>query len=174
MNFIKDFLIPIVTLFVAIYIPKKIAWEATYNSLISEYRTIEFGKAFQEIIEFFVNDCHNNVDFIKINYEKKYKQNHEIHYQRRMLSQFFVELDKCASTKPWYIGEKRVQRDFTTGTRDMIKIIYFMGKAVDESDILMQDISCDDRVPNSSHVKGQNQKIAHLYEKLKGTKKYMR
>ena len=49
-----------------------------------------------------------------------------------------------------------------------------MGKAVDESDILMQDISCDDRVPNSSHVKGQNQKIAHLYEKLKGTKKYMR
>lgn len=174
MTFIKDLLIPIVSLFVAIYIPKKIAWEATYNSLISEYRSIEFGEAFQEILNFFVDDCHKDVDLIKIKYEARYKLDPKIHYQRRLLAQFFVELDKCASTVPWFIGKKRVQRDFTTGTRDMLKIIYFMGKVVDESKILMRDMSCDARIPNSSHVKGQNQKLAHLYEKLKGTKKYMR
>ena len=48
--------VAIITLFMTVYIPKKLTWEQYYNSLITEYRSLEFGKAMQGIILFFVND----------------------------------------------------------------------------------------------------------------------
>lgn len=192
MNTFKDIIVPcltllvaIATLFATIYISRKIAWESYYNELNREYRSLEFGKAMQGIILFFVNDCNKDISKIQREYELKYLQQvsrtnsmnlsaeDTLHYQRRMLAQFFVDLEKCANIPSYYIGKKRVQNDYTSGTKDLVRILFFMGIAIENSLILFQDISCDERVPKSQRIKGQNKHLSHMYEILKESKKYM-
>ena len=48
-----------------------------------------------------------------------------------------------------------------------------MGIAIENSSILFQDISCDERVPKSQRIKGQNKHLSHMYEILKESKEYM-
>lgn len=192
MNTFKDIIVPcltllvaIATLFATIYISRKIAWESYYNELNREYRSLEFGKAMQGIILFFVNDCNKDISKIQREYELKYLQQvsrtnsmnlsaeDTLHYQRRMLAQFFVDLEKCANIPSYYIGKKRVQNDYTSGTKDLVRILFFMGIAIENSLILFQDISCDERVPKSQRIKGQNKHLSHMYEILKESKEYM-
>lgn len=192
MNTFKDIIVPcltllvaIATLFATIYISRKIAWESYYNELNREYRSLEFGKAMQGIILFFVNDCNKDISKIQREYELKYLQQvsrtnsmnlsaeDTLHYQRRMLAQFFVDLEKCANIPSYYIGKKRVQNDYTSGTKDLVRILFFMGIAIENSSILFQDISCDERVPKSQRIKGQNKHLSHMYEILKESKEYM-
>ena len=192
MNTFKDIIVPcltllvaIATLFATIYISRKIAWESYYNELNREYRSLEFGKAMQGIILFFVNDCNKDISKIQREYELKYLQQvsrpnsmnlsaeDTLHYQRRMLAQFFVDLEKCANIPSYYIGKKRVQNDYTSGTKDLVRILFFMGIAIENSTILFQDISCDERVPKRQRIKGQNKHLSHMYEILKESKEYM-
>lgn len=182
MSFIKDFILPIIAVFAAIYIPRKIAWEQFYNDLIKEYRSIEFGRAMQNIIQFYVNTCHSDVSRIKEEYENRFRIEIEnkpfalensLHFDRRLLAQFFIDLEKCARTHWYYIGKKRVQRDFTKGTRNLLAILYFMGEALDESPLMFKTVEVNERVPKSSRLKGMNKYINHLYEILKDSKKYI-
>ena len=176
-------LLTIVTIIATIYISQKVAWESFYNTLMAEYRSLEFGNAMQNIILFFKNTCNGDISRIKREYEaiyinqvlnkKESDYNNVLHYQRRFLAQFFYDLNKCAKTPFFYIGRRRVQRDFTKGTKDLIRIIYFMDKAIDESEIMFLDISCDERVPNSHSLKGLNRFLSELYEVLKSSKTYM-
>lgn len=181
-NFISNFIIPIIAIFAAIYIPKKLAWEQFYNDLIKEYRSIEFGRAVQNIIQFYVNTCNQDVSRIKYEYEQRFKKEIEnkpfqlsqsLHFDRRLLAQFFIDLDKCARSPWFYIGKHRVQRDFTKGTKNLLEIIFFMGEALDESDLMYKEISINKRVPKSHRVKGLNKYISHLCEILKNSKKYI-
>lgn len=182
MEFIKDFIFPLLTIFFAIYIPRKISWEQFYNSLISEYRSVEFGKAMQNVIQFYTKNCNNSVSRIKVEYEKRFKKeiedleiiaDHSLHYDRRLLSQFFVDLEKCADTRWYYIGKKRVIRDFTTGTKKLVEILYFMDRAMEESPLLYKEIRINERIPKSTRLKGMNKHLAHMNEILKNSKKYM-
>lgn len=47
-----------------------------------------------------------------------------------------------------------------------------MDLAVDNPSICT-DISCDERDPKSSHVKGMNKHLCHMYEILKDSKEYI-
>lgn len=168
-------------LFFAWYIPNKIMWEQTYSSLISDYRGYDFAAAVQGIIHFFRKKCNCDVGKIKTEYEKIFRQEFidkrndsepplsgcceiqkNLHYQRRLLTQFYYQLDLCARTSWLFIGEKRVQRDFTKCEADILKILFYMNQTVDESDILFVDISTDVRIRRHNHVKGINGYISHI------------
>lgn len=181
-NFFSNNIVSILALFATIYIPRKLSWEQFYNSLITEYRSVAFGKAMQNVIQFYTKTCNCDVSRIKEEYEKRFKKEIEdcesiseqsLHYDRRLLAQFFLDLEKCANTRWYYIGRKRVVRDFTTGTRKFVEILYFMDKAVEESPLLFKEITINDRVPKSSRLKGMNKHLAHMNEILKESKEYM-
>lgn len=168
------------SLVVTIYISKKISWEQFYNSLMTEYRSIEFGRAMQNVIHFYTETCGSDVNRIKEEYEKKFieevlpsKKENSLHYDRRLLAQFFVDLDKCANTPWYYIGKKRVIRDFTSGTKKLVAILYFMGCAIDSSSIMFKELEINERVPKSKNKKGMNKYLLSMYETLTTSKKYM-
>lgn len=170
-----------VTLIVTWYIPKKIMWEQTYSSLISDYRGYDFAVAVQGVIHFFKYQCNCDVEKIKSEYEAVFQQDFinkenniepplsghceiqkNLHYQRRLLTQFYYQLDLCARTNRLFIGRNRVQRDFTKGEADILKILFYMNQAVDESNLLFIDISTSDCIRRYDHVKGMNSYISHI------------
>lgn len=162
------------------FIPKRIMWEQSYSSLLSDYRSYDFGIAVQGIVEFFAVDCKSDVKNIKQEYERRFREDIELgirvkspelclHYQRRLLAQFYYQLDLCARTI--FIGKRRVRRDFTRREADIVRLLYLMGREVDESDVLFKDISCNERVPRSA--KGLSRYLADMYRVLKESKPYM-
>lgn len=164
---------------IAWFIPNRIMWEQSYSSLMSDYRSYDFGIAVQGIVEFFAVDCNYDVKNIKEAYERRFKEDIEkirvkspelcLHYQRRLLAQFYYQLDLCARTI--FIGKRRVRRDFTRREADIVRLLYLMDREVDESKVLFKDISCDERVPRSA--RGLNGYLADIYRVLKSSKPYM-
>lgn len=188
------------------FIPKRIMWEQSYSSLLSDYRSYDFGIAVQGIVEFFAVDCKSDVKNIKQEYERRFVRDIYgldlvsglngkfslemvreklkgrnpaeirekspdlcLHYQRRLLAQFYYQLDLCARTI--FIGKRRVRRDFTRREADIVRLLYLMDREVDESKVLFKDISCDERVPRSA--RGLNGYLADIYRVLKSSKPYM-
>lgn len=175
-------IISIITLIATVYIPEKIKWEQTYSALIMQYISYDFARALQGIVEFFNKECNQDVSLIKekyeIHFQKEMNDNTRasdtiLHFQRRLLAQFYTQLDLCAQTPAYYIGKKRVQKDFTINEANVVRVLFFMGKAVEDSEILYKDISCDIKVPHCSRVRGQNKYLSHIYEVLKSGKKYI-
>ncbi|MEE0999450.1 MAG: hypothetical protein UIH41_07305, partial [Treponemataceae bacterium] len=66
-------ILSILSLIFTIYISKKISWEQFYSSLMTEYRSIEFGRAMQNVIHFYTETCGSDVNRIQEEYEKKFK-----------------------------------------------------------------------------------------------------
>lgn len=171
--------ISVVACVLAWFIPKRIMWEQSYSSLLSDYRSYDFGIAVQGIVEFFAVDCNCDVKKIKETYERRFKDDIKeirvkspelcLHYQRRLLAQFYYQLDLCARTP--FIGKRRVRRDFTSREADIVRLLYLMGSAADDSDVLFKDISCDERVPRSA--RGLSRSLADIYRVLKESKPYM-
>ena len=71
MTDIISIILSFITLIFTIYIPKKISWEQFYNSLMTEYRSIGFGRAMQNVIHFYTETCGSDVNRIKEEYEKE-------------------------------------------------------------------------------------------------------
>lgn len=172
--------VSVLTLIATIYVPEKIKWEQTYSSLVSLYLSYDFARALQGIVEFFNVECKQDVELIKEKYEEHFikevnaperSADRVLHFQRRLLAQFYTQLDLCARTPFFFIGKRRVQKDFTKREANLIRVLYFMGKAIEESSILYKDISCDERV--SPRVRGQNKYLSHIYEVLKTSKRFM-
>lgn len=181
--------------FLACYIPEKIKWNQFYSNLISEYRSYDFAIAVQSVVEFFTIDCDSDVTNISKKYkerfmkeiygiegegsnEKIYKKkllqkdsDKTLHFQRRLLTQFYWELDSCLKSP--FIGSRHVKKDFTRGESNIIKILYFMNEAVDNDEILYKDICFDERLPTIKRAKGINKSLVHLSEELKNTKRYI-
>ena len=173
-------ILSILSLIFTIYISKKISWEQFYSSLMTEYRSIEFGRAMQNVIHFYTETCGSDVNRIQEEYEKKFKEEvlldkneNSLHYDRRLLAQFFVDLDKCASTPWYYIGKKRVIKDFTSGTKNLVAILYFMGCAIDSSTIIFKELEINERIPKYKNKKGMNKYLLSMHETLTKSKKYM-
>ena len=181
--------------FLACYIPEKIKWNQFYSNLISEYRSYDFAIAVQGVVEFFTIDCDSDVTKIPEKYKERFmkeiygfegeESNEKIdkkkllqkdsdktlHFQRRLLTQFYWELDSCLKSS--FIGSRHVKKDFTRGESNIIKILYFMNEAVDNDEILYKDICFDERLPTIKRAKGINKSLVHLSEELKNTKRYI-
>ncbi len=187
--FIKDIIsiiqtaVAIVACILAIWIPKKISWEQLYSNLLIDYYSYDFGAAIMGIVYFFNKDCNNDIDRIQTEYVKKIKElfknntvvnkdvpnDQNLYYQRRLLTQFYYQLDLCARSH--FIGKKRIQRDFSSKEANLLKILFYMNKATESPEIFM-DISTDDRLPKNP--KGINSYIKHIYSVLKDTPNYIR
>ena len=183
-------------------IPKRIMWEQTYSSLIHDYRSYDFAVAVQGIVEFFSVECENKIENIPAKYKKRFlndiygsednsihtmkdlRENVKIperdkkispeaclHYQRRLLAQYFYQLDLCA--RSIFIGKRRVTKDFTQGEAHLIRILFLIDNAIDESEILKKDISCDFRMPRHDHIRGMNTYLSHIYSVIRKSKPYM-
>lgn len=178
--FIKDWVLPLIGIVVAFWIPHKIKWEQLYQQLLSEYRGHDFGVAIMEIGMFFHKDCGNDVSQIQERYTARFmhdfyedkehvSKEHNLHYQRRLLTQFYYQLALCA--KSFSIGKKRVQRDFTSKEADLLKILFYMNDAALSSDVFIE-IKTSDRSGFSK--KGMNSYIKHVYMILKESPAYVR
>lgn len=172
--------IAVVTLIVAIRIPHRIKWEQFYQQLLSDYRSHDFGVAIMEIGMFFNKQCSNDISKIPEEYaarfhhdfgsgKEKTLKEHNLHYQRRLLTQFYYQLDLCANSS--YIGKKRIQRDFTSKESDLLKILFYMNKASQQPGVFI-DITTSDRVGPCK--KGMNSYIKDMYSILKESPNYVR
>ncbi len=179
-------IIGIIAIVLAVYIPKKLSWEQMYGQLLNEYLSYDFAAAVQGIAFFFHEDCDCDFKKIKKKYVEKFNaqfarnvskyekynfavdNDKNLHFHRRLLSQFYCLLDLCARSP--YIGKTRVQRDFTSKEANLLKILYYMNIA-SESDEIYMDISTVDRLP--PNAKGINTYIKHIYEILNKSKSYM-
>lgn len=172
------------TLIATIWIPHRIKWEQMYSSLLDEYRSLDYAIAFQGIIEFFVTECNNDVTKIESKYKEHFiaeitnckgniNKENCLHFQRRLLAQFFWQLNQCANS--FAIGKKRVARDFTSSEAKLIKILICMGEAIDndEAGVLYKDISSDERVRKTERYKGQNKSLAEIYHVLEKSKRFI-
>ena len=185
----------VLAVILAWYIPKKIKWDQFYSNLISEYRSYDFAIAVQGVVEFFTIDCDSDVTNISKKYKERFMKeiygfkgeelnekidkkkllqkdsDKTLHFQRRLLTQFYWELDSCLKSS--FIGARHVKKDFTRGESNIIKILYFMNEAVDNDEILYKDICFDERLPTIKRAKGINKSLVHLSEELKNTKRYI-
>lgn len=166
----------------AFCIPEKIKWEQLYVSLLTEYMSYDFAVANQSVIEFFYTECGKDFSKIKQKSEEHYLKEFYLendvpperclHFQRRLLTQFYWLLDFCANSK--YIGKERVSGDFTVGDANIIKIVFWMNEAVIESDILFKDINVAEKIPCHRTVNGINRSLADLSEILSKSQTYIK
>ena len=177
-------ILTIIGIIIAIWIPHKIKWEQLYSSLLDEYRSLDYAIALQGVIEFFTTECKNDVNQIEAKYKAHFineitnrkgeidKENC-LHFQRRLLAQFFWQLNQCANS--FAIGKKRVARDFTSSEAKLIKILIFIGETIDsdETGLLYKDISSDECVRKTEHYKGQNKSLAKIYHILKKSRRFI-
>ena len=94
-----------------------------------------------------------------------------LHFQRRLLAQFFCDLDVCA--RHFFIGKRRVQKDYTSREADIIKILILIGEAISVSPILMKELSCNESIHLQKRYKGMNKYLSHIYSILGNAKRYM-
>lgn len=178
----------ILAIVVAWFIPRKIEWAQLYSQLLSDYYKSEFGAAVMGLVFFFYEDCKRDVKNIKNEYVNRFKETFEnqidekqsgneykipneqnLHYQRRLLTQFYYQLDLCS--RSFFIGKRKIQKDFTSKEASLLKILYFMNEATSSPEIFM-DISTDEQIPK--RTKDINEYIKHLYDVLKTSKPYVR
>ena len=175
-------ILTIISILVAVWIPFKIKWEQEYSSLLDFYRSLDYAIAFQGVIQFFFNDCGRDMSRVKAEYKRRFIEEVEnksgninkencLHFQRRVLAQFFWQLNECA--KSFSIGKCRVANDFTNAEAKLLKILIYMGQAIDGDPLLYKDISSDALSPKPAHLKGQNKSLGQLYQILKKSKRFM-
>ena len=104
---IVQIVISVVAIIFAIYIPIRIMNFQRYTNLSTTYMGFDFAHAIQSVIEFFYKDCECDVDRIPEEYNKRFYSDFEklkarkiekedvLHYQRRMLTDYFYELESC-------------------------------------------------------------------------------
>ena len=181
MNIIQ-IVVSVIAIIFAIYIPIQIMQFQRYTNLASTYMSFDFAHAFQSVIEFYFKDCDCDVDKIPEEYNKRFYSDFEklksgkidkedvLHYQRRMLCDFFYELESCRASSMRL--KKMIKKDWTISEAYVCRILIFMNKAVGDNPDIMMDISCvkNQHIPK---VKGISEYLNRLYDELKNEKKWM-
>lgn len=181
---IASFIVAAATLYFTIKIPKKMMWAQIYSGLNNEYRSHEFGEAIKGIVDFFHDECHSNLDKIKEQYENRYNEEFDLdsgrfrenkysksiektlHYQRRMVAQFYMQLDMCVSE--CYMVRRLIKTDYGKSETNLIKILYYMGRAASEYRHSYKDIKTKDPlIATKFDQTNLDRKLVHLYKFFK-------
>lgn len=173
--------IAFITLIVTISIPIQIMKFQRYTALMSTYMSFDFAHAFQSVITFFYKDCECDVEKIPEEYKKRFnsdfdeklKKNEKsdiLHYQRRLLNNYFFELEMCRESS--WILRRKIKKDWTTSEAYVSKILICMNKVVADNPEIMMDIS-DIKYQYIPKVKGISEYLNRLYNELKDGKKWM-
>lgn len=158
----------VVTLIMTIIIPIRIMKNQIYVDLISAYRSYDFASAVQSVVSFYKDECSENADNIAVQYAEHFKKDmvcskpadEILHYQRRLLTTFYWQLNDYASKD--IFSRYKVLKEFSKGEAYIIKILVYMNKAVDENPEIYRDISRI-RYEFNSYTKGINKYLQELY-----------
>lgn len=173
-------IISFITLLVTIYIPIRIMQYQRYTNLSAMYMDSKFGYAFQSVIEFFHDNCDCDVERIPDEYMKRYYSDFAklkerkieidemLHYQRRLLSVYFYELECCRASSRRL--QKMIKKDWTTSEAYVLKILICMNKVVDEQ--IKKDIS-ELKYQCVPKVKGISEYLYRLSKELNDGKPWM-
>lgn len=165
------------TLYFTIKIPEKIMWAQIYSNLNAEYRSHEFGEAVQGIVDFFVDDCKCDLDAIESEYRNRYdkdssdlikrcKNSKSLHYQRRMVAQFYMQLDMCVEKSR--AVRRLVITDYGRSETNLIKILYYMDRASYAYNPSYKDIKTKDPlIMTKFEQTALDKKLVHLYKFFK-------
>lgn len=179
---IISIVISVATLVFTICIPLQIMKFQRYTNLMATYESFEFAHAFQCVIDFFYKDCDCDVDRIPEEYNKRFCSDFEklkarkiekedvLHYQRRMLTDYFYELESCRASS--FRLSKMIKKDWTTSEAYVSRILICMNKAVDDNPNIMMDIS-NIKHQHVPKVNGISEYLNRLYNELKNEKKWM-
>lgn len=177
----------IATLIFTIKIPIKIMKFQRYQNLVSTYMSFEFAHAIQSVIHFFRDDCNCKVERISFEYKKRFDKDMKpsvvsdgnnkndpsaiLHYQRRFLNNFFLELEMCRESSRTL--HKRIIKEWTSNEAWIVKILIYMNKAVESDEEMFQDISCikRERMPRT---KGMCEYLEKFYNTMSSQPKFMR
>lgn len=168
-------IISIIAIIVAIKIPKKIMWFQLYTSLSAEYRSHAYAQAVKSITDFFVDECKNDLTKIKDEYSQRFDsdfQNKELtpekilHFQRRLLSQYYFQLDECISNCKSI--SNLIKTEYTSAEVNLVKILYYMNKAVNENPNIYKNITPENKTSiTDSNINNMQNHLSHIYEYLK-------
>ena len=179
---IISIVISVATLVFTICIPLQIMKFQRYTNLMTTYESFEFAHAFQCVIDFFYKDCDCDVDRIPEEYNKRFCSDFEklkarkiekedvLHCQRRMLTDYFYELESCRASS--FRLSKMIKKDWTTSEAYVSRILICMNKAVDDNPNIMMDIS-NIKHQHVPKVNGISEYLNRLYNELKNEKKWM-
>ena len=104
-------------------------------------------------------------DFKKLNYEKEnFDITNVLHYQRRLLNDYFLELEMCRESS--WILKNKIRKDWTTSEAYVCKILVYMNKAVDEDPELFKDISSI-KYSKMPRIKGLSEYLIKFYNALR-------
>ena len=182
----------IITAFIACYIPRRILTNQIFASLISEYRKPVVGMAKLAIFDFFKNDCCNDVSNIHDEYIKKYKEQIEkplarnreqeknmehtelkaadytnaLHFQRRLLSQFYADVAKLRY-KCWpRLSTGDMQYWFTSNETTLLSLFLHMIKPA-EAVFIKVDIPEPPKQDSLKSDVQMNKLLYRLYKEVK-------
>ena len=175
-------LIALITLIVTVSIPIQIMKFQRYTNLMPIYSSFEFGHAFQSVINFFYDDCECDVDRIPEEYYRRFSDDFKelkdgktdkenvLHYQRRYLNNFFMEIEFCRKSS--WILRRLIRKDWTTSEAWVCKILIYMNKAVDANSDMFKDISSikHDKMPRTE---GMSIYLERLYNTMKAESRFM-
>lgn len=162
-------IVTIIGLVIAWIIPERIMWRQALIDLNNIYLSYDFAVAVQGIVEFFKEDCNSDVDKIAYAYKKRFikdfgktgknkvSKEENLHYQRRLLSQFYYELDLCTEHPFLGISHKEIRKIYGTSEANLVKILFFMNKAVDDdknssNPVIYKNIKTSDRISRSQKL----------------------
>lgn len=149
LSFIKGNCLGIISLGVAICTfctTKRIAFVQQWDSLVSEYRSHEFGSAIKAICDFYIDDCERDFKKIVKRFELRYE--HEmtcvaskemalsdtLHFKRRLVSQYYWQLYVCINDNKRF-AKKHIPKYFNKNEVSVMSIVHEMCRAGDNPKI---------------------------------------
>lgn len=174
---IVTIILSIATLVCTIIIPVRIMKFQNYSGLMTTYESFEFAHAFQCVIDFYYIDCNCDVERISEEYKKRFEsdfkslsedKNYDItkvlHYQRRFLNDYFLELELCRESSRYL--RNIIRKDWTKSEAWVCKILVYMNKAVDDNPEIFKDIS-GIKYEKMPKIKGLSQYLIRFYNELR-------
>jgi len=137
-NFLQNYSLPIalgiLTIFVSIFIPRRIFKNQVFSELLNEYRSFSMGIAVKHIWDFFRDDCNKEIKKVVDEYYRIKEIDEELnkteedwknslHYHRRLVSQFYRHIAMFLFGRFPKIRERKIKSFFIKGDFDILKII---------------------------------------------------
>lgn len=176
---ILSMLASFISIYVAINIPIRISQNQRYENLLSIYQSSDFAEALHGVITFYCKTCNYDVKRIPYEYKKRFDEDLQnktldnakvLHFQRRLLTEFFSNLDICARSNRALC--RKICREFTSSESNIIRILIFMNKAVDNNKEIYMDIS-KIKYEHIGKLNGINNYLMHLSGLLQKSKRWM-
>lgn len=177
-------IVAVIGVVIAVCIPVWIMHNQRYENLLQAYMANDFAEAVKGVTDFFKNDCNSDVNQIADAYKKRFEDDFKksdknlgvktasqiLHYQRRLLNNFFWGLNSCA--KDPFLKHK-VKNEFSRNEAYICKILIYMNTVSDSDGEVFKDIS-EIKYEPMPKTKGMSSALNNIYEILKDQSRWIK